>query len=176
MPEPKIALAPDSIYHIYNHASGNENIFRNTDNFHYFLNKYNYYIDPIADTQAYCLLPNHLHLLIKTKEEDVLMSYFSVINRHSTLQGYTLEGLNVSKLISQQFSNLFNSYAQAYNRKFDRKGNLFIPRFKRKLVEDDSYYNDLLAYIHNNPVHHGFVENPEDWKFSSYHQYNHPII
>lgn len=47
-------------YHIYNHANGNKNLFLEEDNYIFFLNKYYKFIDPIADTFAYCLMPNHL--------------------------------------------------------------------------------------------------------------------
>ena len=52
-------------YHIYNHANWNENIFRDKKNYPFLLEKYNKYIFPVADRVAYCLMPNHFHLLIK---------------------------------------------------------------------------------------------------------------
>ena len=63
-----------------------------------------------------------------------------------------------SKFISQQFSNLFNGYTQAFNKMYDRKGSLFIPRFKRKIVDNEEYNKKLIAYIHLNPVKHGFCK------------------
>jgi REP element-mobilizing transposase RayT len=128
-------------------------------------------------------MPNHLHLLIRFKSEVEIRAQFSTgksllltsptLQGTDTLQGSdTLEGIetkiNLPKAISQRFSNLFNGYTQAYNRMFERKGNLFIPRFKRKLVDNEAYFAELVDYIHNNPVHHGFVSNPEDWEFSSW--------
>lgn len=76
-----------------------------------------------------------------------------------------------SDTISQQFSNLFNAYTKAYNKMFDRKGSLFMPNFKRKAVESDRYFTELIVYIHNNPVHHGFVKHLLDWPHSSIHAY-----
>lgn len=162
------SLLPDCYYHIYNHANGSDNIFRQEENYYYFLEKYSQYIFPIADTFAYCLMPNHFHFFIRIKS----------LNQLQPLQGLkTLEGVNEdvkqdpSKYISQQFSNLFNGYTQAYNKRFDRKGSLFIPRFKRKKVETTEYFIQLIKYIHLNPVTHGFVKDLNDWKYSSYHSF-----
>ncbi len=74
-------------------------------------------------------------------------------------------------LISQRFSNLFNGYTKAYNKRYDRRGSLFQPNFKRKLIQHDSYFTALMAYIHNNPVHHGFAKDSSDWPHSSWHVY-----
>ena len=67
-------LLPDYFYHIYNHANGDDNLFREQENYRFFLQQYAKYINPIADTYAYCLMPNHFHLLVKIKEEQDLLS------------------------------------------------------------------------------------------------------
>ncbi len=54
---------------------------------------------------------------------------------------------------------------------YNRKGSLFIPNFNRKLIDSDQYFIRLIAYIHNNPVHHGFTQTPNEWPFSSWHAY-----
>ena len=54
-------------YHIFNRGVIGENIFREERNYLYFLRLYGKYIEPIADTFAYCLLRNHLHLLVRIK-------------------------------------------------------------------------------------------------------------
>ena len=51
-------------------------------------------------------------------------------------------------------------------------GSLFNHRFKRKKVETTDYFIQLMKYIHLNPVHHGFVKQPSDWKFSSFHSFS----
>lgn len=68
----EIPLLPETIYHIYNHANGKENLFINSDNYHFFLQRYSYFIEPIAETYAYCLMPNHLHLMVGIKNETEL--------------------------------------------------------------------------------------------------------
>ncbi len=162
-------LQPNMVYHIYNHANGNENLFSSNENYRYFLTKYAEYVYPIADTYAYCLMPNHFHLMVRIRSEKELLRYFQTKNINVPLQGFqTLEEV---KLIAQQFSHLFNGYTQAYNRMYERKGSLFIPRFKRKAVENENYFTQLIAYIHLNPVKHGFCKQIADWEHSSFHAY-----
>ena len=61
-------LEPGSIYHIYNHAVGKENLFLSPDNYSYFLKRYQFFINPVADTYVYCLMLNHLHFLVEVKD------------------------------------------------------------------------------------------------------------
>src|SRR5699024_7832798 len=62
-------LTFETYYHIYNHANGTENLFREKKNYAFFLKKYQQHIAPIAETYAWCLMPNHFHLLIKMRSE-----------------------------------------------------------------------------------------------------------
>jgi predicted helicase len=94
-----VTLSPNNFYHIYNHANGNENLFRSGDNYSFFLKKYAVHISPIADTFAYCLLPNHFHILVQIKDKETLRKTFPKFE--------TLEKLE--KGISKQFSNFFSS-------------------------------------------------------------------
>ncbi|MFE3867826.1 transposase [Flavobacterium sp. LS2P90] len=68
----------------------------------------------------------------------------------------------------RQFSHFFNAYAQAINKRHNRTGSLFERTFERKLVSSQTYFQQLIFYIHNNPVHHGFVENMSLYPWSSY--------
>lgn len=141
------------VYHIYTHANGKDLIFREEENYKYFLEKLTNYIIPIAEIYAYCLMPNHFHLLLRFKNLDQIVYE----NEH--------------KYLMKQFSNLLNGYAKAYNKRYHRKGSLFLDYLKRKRVNDEKYLRKLLHYIHNNPVNHGFVEDINDWKYSSYYSY-----
>jgi putative transposase len=172
MPQPSILLEPGQMYHIWTHANGDENLFREDENYTYFLDKYSYYIPPVADTFAYCLMPNHLHLMVKVKGEEVVLEYLKTkgSSPNPNLQGFENLG-GFSRVISQHFSNLFNSYTKAFNKYYNRKGSLFIPNFKRNRIDSDSYFATLIAYIHYNPVHHGFTKRAEDWPHSSWHAY-----
>jgi len=141
------------VYHIYTHANAKDLIFREEENYKYFLEKLIKYIIPIAEIYAYCLLPNHFHLLLRFKNLDDVLSE----------DGH--------KYLMKQFSNLLNGYAKAYNKRYNRKGSLFLDYLKRKRVNDEKYLIKLLHYIHNNPVNHGFVEDIGEWKYSSYNSY-----
>ena len=153
----------EQFYHIYNHANGTDNLFRNDDNFNFFLLQWAKYILPIADVFAYCLMPNHFHFLIAIKNKEELMKALNVVFKDWNDNGYQ------SKLISKQFSRLFNSYAKAYNNMFDRRGSLFNRPFKSKTVHSNEYLTKVIHYIHHNPVHHGFTDSIEAWPYSSYH-------
>jgi REP element-mobilizing transposase RayT len=163
-------LLPEQVFHIWTHANGDENLFRSEANYLYFLKRYNEYVHPISDTYAYCLMPNHLHLMLRFKKQQELCELIRKKKKDPTLQGFgTLGGW--SKFISQQFSNMLNGYTQSYNRMYGRKGSLFIPNFRRKEINSEDYFGRLVVYIHNNPVYHGFVEEPGDWLYSSWHSY-----
>ncbi len=157
---------PDTVYHVYNHGNSIDNIFLCDENFRYFLLKYNQYITPIAETFAYCLMPNHFHFALRIKaESDLIKVYESKLE--SDPQGFK----NLAGLISRTFGNFLNAYAKAFNKMFNRRGSLFLDNIRRKKIENDYYFTRLIHYIHYNPVHHGFVRNLEDWKHSSYHSH-----
>lgn len=83
------AFEPNAIYHIYTHANGNENLFRSDKNYNYFLERYGYHIHPVADTFAYCLMPNHLHLMVQIRSEKEVLDYIcSKKEPPLTLQGF----------------------------------------------------------------------------------------
>ena len=167
-------LIPDATYHVYNRANGNEILFMTDENYRFFLAKYNQYISPIAHTYCYCLMPNHFHFLIQIKSEAELNVFFNSKEKFSkTLQGFkTLEGFAkqepLSKLLSMQFSHLFNSYCQAFNKQNNRKGSLLMHPYKRKRVTDIKYLLKLVHYIHYNPIEAKLCETPTKWPFSSY--------
>jgi REP element-mobilizing transposase RayT len=159
-----LPLIPDNYYHIYNRANGDEKIFKSEENYRFFLEKFHFYIVPIADVFSFCLLPNHFHFLVRIKSEKEIYSNLS-INR----QGFgNLDGLSIDKIISNQFGNFFNSYAKAFNKQNNRKGSVFMKTFKRKHVADKKYLLKLVHYIHHNPVEARLSKTPEGWKHSSY--------
>ncbi|WBL43006.1 transposase [Algoriphagus halophytocola] len=145
-------------YHIYNHANGSENIFREEENYRFFLRQYDKYLDGVVETYAYCLMPNYFHLLVGVKE-------FSDLPGFENLAG--LERIPITKA----FSNFFNSYTKAFNKKDQRRGSLFIKNFKRKPILTESQWQHAFLYIHLNPIKHGFAVDLEDWKWSSWKAY-----
>jgi putative transposase len=170
----EILLLPNEMYHIYNHANGRENLFEQHGNYIFFLKRYQYFVEPIAETYAYCLMPNHLHLMVRIKNEDELQKANKqfVLDRKSTeIKDLAVEEIPVELLplfVSKTFGSLFSSYTQSFNKQQKRKGSLFIPNFKRKTIEDERYFAQIIHYIHNNPVHHGFAKDQGDWPYSSY--------
>jgi len=154
-------LTFDTYYHIYNHANGNENLFREEKNYSFFLQKYELHINPIAETIAWCLMPNHFHLLVKIKSEEEINSTFP---KFRTLEKFD----DKTNFISKQFANFFSSYTQSFNKVYNRRGSLFLKNFKRKEINDENYLRNLVLYIHLNPVHHGFTDRVQQWKWTSY--------
>jgi REP element-mobilizing transposase RayT len=139
-------LTPGCYYHIYNRGNNREPIFFSDDNYRYFLKGYAEYISPVADTFAYCLLPNHFHILVQIhekKEGDI-------------------------KSASQQFANFFNSYTKSINKAYQRTGSLFEKRFGRILIESHEQLQWLVVYIHRNPQKHSLVTDFRYYRYSSY--------
>lgn len=160
-------LYPDLYYHIYNHGNASDNIFLNDENYSYFMKRYMFFVNPILDTFAYCLMPNHFHFVIQVKNENEIRKH--CYNKYGTEKIIDIEAMPV--YLSQQFSNLFNGYSKAFNKMHNRSGKLFCLPFKRKLLNTDFYLQKAIHYVHTNPVHHGFVKDMHEWTYSSIHAY-----
>ncbi len=92
---------------------------------------------------AYCIMHNHIHLIINVKGNDL-----------STI----MKRVNVS-------------YAMLYNRRKKQVGHVFQERFKSENIEDDKYLLGALRYIHNNPVKAKMVSRASGYKWSSFNDY-----
>lgn len=92
---------------------------------------------------AYCLMGNHIHILIKEGQEKL---------------GTAIKRIGVS-------------YVYWYNSKYDRTGHLFQGRYKSEVVENDKYLLTVLRYIHQNPLKAGITKDIEEYKWSSYNEY-----
>jgi putative transposase len=152
----EIPLVHGGYYHIYNRGNAGENLFREHRNYGYFLTQYAKYIEPVAETFAYCLLRNHFHLLVRIRDEQTCQV------------SKDLTGLAKSLNPSQPFSNLFNSYTKSINVAYGRTGNLFQRPFGRIRVTNHKYFSDLVRYIHLNSQKHGFVSDFREYPYSSY--------
>ena len=159
-------LKPDTIYHIYNRGIDKCDIFFEEQNYDYFLMKYQYFLFPVVETYAYCLINNHFHFLIKTKSEKELIRKYKLCRK-------PLEETErlLGQRLGRSFANFFNCYAQAFNKRFDRTGGLFETPFRRVAVNDDIYFLTLLFYIHSNPIKHELTDDFESYPFSSYGEY-----
>jgi hypothetical protein len=78
------------------------------------------------------------------------------------------DGIAKNYNCSIQLSKLFNAYSQAYNKKYHRRGSLFIHKFRRKKVTNEFFLRNLILYINNNSVHHGFSNKAHEWAHSSF--------
>jgi hypothetical protein len=132
----------------------------------------------VVDTYAYCLLKNHFHLLVRVKEDlpnpsgDEDLTSFKNPTDPSCFKNLTglKKGLHTQEhIISKKFADLFNAYTKSINKAYNRTGGLFETPFKRILVNDDTYLNRLVWYIHANPEKHGFVKDFKDYPHTSYH-------
>ncbi|OUS09905.1 transposase [Nonlabens dokdonensis] len=139
-------IESDKYYHIFNQANGMIDIFQESRNYPFFIDKMEKHLTPVCEIIAFCLMKNHFHLVIKTKQE--------------------IEELKISRA----FANLFIGYAKAYNKVYNRSGSLFKKPFKRKLIESEVYLKNLILYVHCNPVKDGFVEDLISYPWSSYHE------
>jgi putative transposase len=159
-------LQANKYYHIFNRGNNKENLFCEDKNYSYFLRLWGKYIHPVADTLAYCLLPNHFHFLVRIREitetTDELVTETCQV--FENLAGLDPQSTDPSKA----FSNLFNAYTKAYNLAYDRTGSLFQKPFKRKEISTEDYFIQLVHYIHLNPQKHGLVDDFRNWPFSSY--------
>lgn len=178
-------------YHIYNCGINGCNLFLDNHDYKHFWDLYTKYIYPIVDSFAWCLMKNHFHLLIKIKDLPKIGQYkYSKQSYLKAIKNGELkinaEFNDVKWLIQENneddsqakipdatnhFAHMFNSYAKNFNTKYERHGSLFEHSFKRKEINHEKYFTQLIIYIHNNPVKHGFAEHPMEWGWSSYLHY-----
>ena len=174
-----VNLTFGNYYHIYNRGIDSCNLFKEPDNYEYFLSLYDKYILPVADTFAWVLMPNHFHFLVRIKEEVVYKfsnadrSIDAVRFKEHKWETTDLSACEAPDSVKKptphlHFSHLMNAYAKYYNKRTGRHGNLFERPFKRKIIENEGYLKQVILYIHNNPVHHGFCNHPVEYPWNSY--------
>lgn len=171
-----IPLEHGCYYHIYNRGINGAPLFYISDNYEHFLRLYDKYITPIADTFAWCLMGNHFHLLVRIKEENEIniKSLPTPVRVQNPDRGNTVQNPDrgdANKTVKPPhlyFSHLFNSYTQAINKQQKRTGTLFERPFHRIKINSEKYFQNLVIYIHQNPVHHSFTDDFRDYPWSSY--------
>jgi REP element-mobilizing transposase RayT len=92
---------------------------------------------------AYCIMSNHVHLLMKETGET----------------------------ISNAVKRISGSYVYWYNKKYERCGHLFQERYKSEAVDNDEYFLTVLRYTHQNPIKAGIAKDISAYKWSSYNEY-----
>lgn len=175
MPYRKVGLGNNKIYHVINRSIAKFCIYNDTHDYQRFIDlinfykfddlpvKYSYYnklksIEKLkiltkielnlknVDILAYCLMPNHFHLLLRQNTDNGISNYMRLVQ---------------------------NSYAKYFNIKHHRKGPLFESSFKVVHVENDEQLAHVSRYIHLNPVSAGMIDIGDIKKFpwSSYSEY-----
>ncbi|MEQ9299828.1 MAG: transposase [Cyclobacteriaceae bacterium] len=140
-------LSPEGIFHIYNRGNNKQQIFFSEANYAFFASKLRKHISDKVDILAFCLMPNHFHLLIHTTAE-------------FDQSGFT-----------KAYRILLSSYTRAINAQQGRSGSLFQQHSKAKEMESHLSATVCFNYIHFNPVKTGLVKSMKDWKHSSFNDY-----
>ncbi|RME40323.1 MAG: hypothetical protein D6794_02410 [Deltaproteobacteria bacterium] len=165
------SLETDGIYHIYNRSVGNEILFPQKRNFLFFLKRWKELLFGL-DVFAWCLLPNHFHFLVRVRPPDD--GIMRQVQRQQTIKSKAFIAGEISwaAFLESQFQRLFMSYALAINAQEGRHGSLFQKRFKRVPILSEPKCLYLLAYIHHNPIHHGYCRHFSQWPWSSWHAFH----
>ena len=171
-------LESGNFYHIFNRGNNSQMIFFNQNNYIFFLKKINEYLSPFASIIAWCLMPNHFHLVIYLKNSHILIKS---------------DGITRMRTINQSIGILLRSYTRAIQKQEGQTGSLFQKHTKAKplvdeikiepaywntmfgtqinIAEGKSYLQTCIEYVNLNPVYSDFVSEAEDWEFSSYRDY-----
>jgi REP element-mobilizing transposase RayT len=137
-------LSSSQIYHVMLRGNSGRDIFIDDEDKHRFLNILtNKKKDNEFVIYAYCLMDNHIHLLLKENKDN----------------------------ISHIMKRIGTAYAVYFNKKYQQNGHLFQDRFKSEVIEGELYLLAVIRYIHNNPLKARLVKLPEDYKWSSYSEY-----
>lgn len=135
---------PGAVYHVICRGNNRQAIFKDDQDRTTYLGKLSLYCEQKeVELLCYCLLSNHVHLLVETPRA------------------------NLSKLM-QPFQT---SYTLYFNRRHRHTGHVFEQRYKAFLVDKDNYLLQVSRYIHLNPVGASIVERPQDYRWSSYKAY-----
>jgi len=137
----------DRLYHLYNQGNNRQKLFFKRDNYLFFQQKIKTHILPFADVVAWCLMPNHFHLLLKQTKNAGIENFLQ---------------------------RVAGSCSHYFNTKYKRKGPLFEGRFQAIRIESDEQLLHLSRYIHLNP-YSGYVVKTlrqlEDYPYSSFPEY-----
>ena len=163
-------------YHIYNRGNNYENLFVEKQDYEHFLKLLEVYIHSVADIYVWCLMKNHFHIAVRVKDETEI-GYLNANNvkaEDPEIKWKTYLKPKPDKIFNkkpnptQQFKHLFKAYSRWFNIRHQRRGSLFEKNYERKEISNDTYFSRLILYIHNNPVHHGFVDDFIEYPWTSY--------
>ncbi len=144
MPRSAREKSSTGIYHVMLRGINHQIIFEDDEDYQKYLETLKKYQDESGYTiYAYCLMSNHIHLLIKEEREELGIA----------------------------FRRIGASYVYWYNWKYGRRGHLFQDRYKSEVVENDRFFLTVIRYIHQNPVKACIVKDIADYRWSSYGEY-----
>ena len=176
------------IYHIYNQGNNKQKIFLDRENYLFFLKKIKTYILPYADVLAWCLMPNHFHLMVYVRELELPVKdgRLSVSLRHAESDKHASK----HRTFNESIGIMLMAYTKALNKQKDRTGKLFREQTKAECVNcpkgitpsflkrngiteinilhpEKQYTQVCFNYIHQNPVKAKLAKQTTDWEFSS---------
>jgi REP element-mobilizing transposase RayT len=129
-----------AIYHVIARGNGGQKLFHDLEDHFYFIEILKKLKEGGLKFYAYCLMPNHFHLLVQVGAIPLAVYMQAALTR----------------------------YAMHFNLKRRTYGHVFQGRYKEFLVQKDGYFLALVNYIHANPVRAGLVDSPEKWKWSGH--------
>lgn len=129
------------LFHVISRGNNRQKIFLDKEDYRHYLSKVRFYQNKFSITiYACCLMPNHVHFLVKRGEQP----------------------------LSKFMQGLQQSYALYFHKKYKRVGHLFQGRYKAILCDGDAYFLELVRYIHLNPVRSKIVAKGNDYLWSSH--------
>ena len=142
MPRTARLLLENACYHVITRGNRKQRTFLEDSDFETYLGLLSGYRRRFPfKLYSYCLMPNHVHLLLDPQEPPVLAR--------------VLRGINLR-------------YAQYFNEKYKKVGHLWQDRFKSFVVDRDTYLLKLMTYIEMNPVRAEIAQDPLAYPWSSY--------
>ncbi len=144
MPRTARKRSDTGTYHVMLRGINRQTIFEDNEDYEKFLQRLRVYREECGyEIYAYCLMSNHVHLLMK-------------------------EG---AEYLGKIFRRIGASYVYWYNWKYSRTGHLFQDRYKSEVVENDRYFLTVLRYIHQNPIKARMADDIGEYPWSSYNEY-----
>ena len=138
------------LYHIYNQGNNKQKIFYNRENYLFFLRKINDYILPYADVLAWCLMPNHFHLMVLVNEIELIQGFTQSKALASNEVEYKSKELNHQMTINRSkrshqmnikirtfntsIAIMLRSFTRAINKQENRTGSLYKPHTKAECI------------------------------------------
>lgn len=144
------------VYHVYNRAVHNNDLFLDEDDYQYFLKLLRERVTHFAELFAYALIPNHFHLAARLLSEAVLREKLLAARRLKVKERKWLAGeCTYGQLIGDYWATAFAMYAQHLNPKANRSGTLLDQTLRRIRIREDLISRSLIMYVHTNEAKHG---------------------